>query len=57
MWFNYVLEATILANVLAQLVKVPLHLLIKKQWKPSLMLSTGGCLVHILLLLRRWQQR
>ena len=42
MWFNYVLEATILANVLAQLVKVPLHLLIKKQWKPSLMLSTGG---------------
>lgn len=42
MWFNYVLESAILANVLAQIIKVPLRLITKKEWRPSLVLSTGG---------------
>lgn len=42
MWFNYVLESAILANVLAQIVKVPLRLITKKEWRPTLVLSTGG---------------
>ena len=42
MWFNYVLESAILANVLAQILKVPLRLITKKEWRPSLVLSTGG---------------
>lgn len=42
MWFNYALEAAVLANVLAQLVKVPIRLITKKEWRPALVLSTGG---------------
>ena len=42
MWFNYALESAILANVLAQFVKVPLCLMTKKQWRPALIFSTGG---------------
>ncbi len=42
MWFNYVLESAILANVLAQLIKVPLRLIMKREWKPALVFSTGG---------------
>ena len=42
MWFNYVLESAILANVLAQIIKVPLRLITKKEWRPTLVLSTGG---------------
>ena len=42
MWFNYVLESAILANVLAQLIKVPLRLMTKREWNPALVLSTGG---------------
>ncbi len=42
MWFNYVLESAILANILAQIVKVPLRLITKREWRPTLVLSTGG---------------
>ena len=42
MWFNFVLESAILANVLAQIIKVPLRLITKKEWRPTLVLSTGG---------------
>lgn len=42
MWFNYALESAILANVLAQVIKVPLRLITRKEWRPSLVLSTGG---------------
>lgn len=42
MWFNYIIESAILANVLAQIVKVPLRLITKREWKPTLVLSTGG---------------
>ncbi len=42
MLFNYVLEAAILANVLAQLIKLPLRLIIKKEWNPGIIFSTGG---------------
>ena len=42
MWFNYVLESAILANLLAQIIKVPLRLITKKEWRPTLVLSTGG---------------
>lgn len=42
MWFNYVLEAAILANVLAQIFKVPLHFVTKKKWRLELVFSTGG---------------
>ena len=51
MWFNYVLESAILANVLAQLIKVPICLITKRKWNPALVFSTGECRVHILLLL------
>ena len=39
MWFNYVLESAILANVLAQIIKVPLRLITKKEWRPTLAVS------------------
>ena len=42
MWLNYALECAILANILAQVIKVPLHLLMKRQWQPMLIFSTGG---------------
>ena len=42
MWFNYALEAAILANLLAQIVKVPIRVLTKKEWSPRLLISTGG---------------
>ena len=42
MWFNYALEAAILANLLAQIVKVPIRVLMKKEWSPRLLISTGG---------------
>ena len=42
MWFNYVLESAILANVLAQLIKVPICLITKRKWNPALVFSTGG---------------
>ncbi len=42
MLFNYVLEAAIIANVLAQLIKLPLRLILKKEWRPSIIFSTGG---------------
>ena len=42
MWFNYALEAAILANLLAQIVKVPIRVLTKKELSPRLLISTGG---------------
>ena len=42
MIFNYVLEAAIIANILAQLIKLPLRLIIKREWRPSIIFSTGG---------------
>lgn len=42
MWFNYALEAAILANLLAQIVKVPIRIIMKKEFSPRLLISTGG---------------
>ena len=42
MLFNYALEAAILANMLAQIIKVPLRLILKREWRPSIIFSTGG---------------
>ncbi|HAX73529.1 MAG TPA: divergent PAP2 family protein [Firmicutes bacterium] len=42
MWFNFALEAAVLANLLAQLIKVPIRLITKREWRPSLIFSTGG---------------
>ena len=52
MWLNYALECAILANILAQVIKVPLHLLMKRQWQPMLIFSTGGmcCFFRIKLI-------
>lgn len=41
-WFNYALEAAILANLLAQIVKVPIRIIMKREWSPRLLISTGG---------------
>ena len=42
MWFNYVLEAAIIANIFAQIIKIPIHYMLKKEWKFGLVVSTGG---------------
>ncbi len=42
MWFNYALESAIIANVTAQLMKVPIRLITKREWRPHLVFSTGG---------------
>lgn len=39
---NYPLLSALAAIVLAQLVKVPLNLLFRGEWKPTLALGTGG---------------
>lgn len=41
-WFNYALESAIIANVTAQLMKVPIRLITKREWRPHLVFSTGG---------------
>lgn len=40
--FNYPLEISIIAMVIAQLLKFPIHYLIYKKWFPSIIFSTGG---------------
>lgn len=42
MLFNIMIEAAILANVLAQLIKIPIYYLKHKKWRFSLIISTGG---------------
>jgi len=42
MLFNYILESAILANVLAQCLKIPIYYLKHRQWRFGLILSTGG---------------
>lgn len=42
MWFNFALEAAILANIAAQVVKVPIRMITKREWRPSMIISTGG---------------
>jgi acid phosphatase family membrane protein YuiD len=42
MWFNFVLEAAVIANILAQMVKVPVQLVIQRKWNPRMLISTGG---------------
>jgi len=42
MWFNIVLESAIVANLLAQLVKVPIHYFKQGKWDFSILISTGG---------------
>ena len=49
MWFNYVLESAILANVLAQIIKVPLRLITKKEWRPTLVLSISFCFAAVVI--------
>ncbi|MCL1990636.1 MAG: divergent PAP2 family protein [Defluviitaleaceae bacterium] len=42
MLFNIMIESAILANLLAQLVKIPIYYVKHKTWRVGLMLSTGG---------------
>jgi len=42
MWFNYTLEAAVIANVLAQIIKIPIYFLIHKKWNFGIIFSTGG---------------
>jgi len=42
MLFNIMIEAAILANLLAQLLKIPIHYLKHRKWRCSLIVSTGG---------------
>lgn len=42
MWFNAILESAIVANLLAQLVKVPIHYAKYGKWNFSILVSTGG---------------
>ena len=42
MLFNIVIEATILANLLAQCIKIPLYYLKHRKWRFGLIISTGG---------------
>jgi acid phosphatase family membrane protein YuiD len=38
----YPIVAALAANIFAQIVKVPIHLILYKEWKPGLAISTGG---------------
>ena len=42
MWFNYVLEAAVLANLFAQILKIPVQFILNKTWNFGLIVSTGG---------------
>ena len=42
MWFNYVLEAAIIANISAQIIKIPMNFILNKKWNFGLVVSTGG---------------
>lgn len=40
--FNYSLEISLIALILAQVLKLPIHYLMYRKWMPSLLFSTGG---------------
>jgi len=42
MWFNAILESAILANLLAQMVKVPIYYMKHRKWDFGILISTGG---------------
>ena len=42
MLFNSVLESAILANVLAQFLKIPIYYIAHRKWRFGLIISTGG---------------
>ena len=42
MWFNPMIETAIIANILAQFVKIPTHYLKYRHWNLGILLSTGG---------------
>ena len=42
MLFNIMIESAILANVLAQLIKIPIYYIKHRKWRISLIVSTGG---------------
>lgn len=42
MLFNYPLEISMVAMVIAQLLKLPIHYAFHKKWYPSIIFSTGG---------------
>lgn len=42
MSFNYPLEISLIAMILAQLLKLPINYLLYKKWYPSVLFSTGG---------------
>jgi len=42
MLFNTIIETTILANLLAQIIKIPMHYFKHKKWNWGLIISTGG---------------
>jgi len=39
---NYPLEVSIFTVILTQLLKLPIHYYMSKEWTPSILLSTGG---------------
>ncbi|MCP8616053.1 divergent PAP2 family protein [Salirhabdus salicampi] len=42
MFISFPLLAALLAMVIAQFIKIPLHFMATREWKPGLMFSTGG---------------
>lgn len=42
MLFNPIIEAAILANFMAQLLKIPIHYIKFRKWRLGLIISTGG---------------
>jgi len=42
MLFNLIIETTIIANLLAQTVKIPIYFLKHRKWRFGLIISTGG---------------
>lgn len=42
MLYNFPLEISIIAMIVAQLIKLPIQYLLDKKWTPSIIFSTGG---------------
>jgi len=42
MSFNYPLEISLIAMILAQVLKLPIYYLLYRKWFPSMLFSTGG---------------
>lgn len=42
MFFNFPLVTSVIALIIAQLIKFPVHYFLHKEYRPSILLSTGG---------------